>query len=426
MPIVPRVRIEVGFAGPDVGNVFVVGDANRGRVGIDPVGGEVWTPIEDFARSWSTAFGASQGNQPTRRYEPGTMTAVLNDPDRRFDRDNLAGPYVAAGVSLVDSMVRVRVIAEWAGIAYPLWSGFSDDWVPDYQGNDWTYVNLSATDGFKLWASEKRDGTVGGFAGELSGARISRILNSISWPVADRLIDPGTTTLQATPLTGQAQAELQLVQDTELGDIFLDQFGRAVYQDRQSPLTRPESVNVQAHFGDGGYAATGEIPYADVQRTSVDDAVLNRVTITREGGIMQVSENLTSRARYLTKSHDRTDLIMQTDASALDYAKAILYRFQNPIRHFSQITFINPAPQVEDVFWPAVLSRQIGDRIKITRRPSGGGDPIVGECLIRGIRHASDGDSWSTIWILQPADRFTYFTVGDPVKGRVGYYPVAF
>jgi hypothetical protein len=426
MPIVPRVRVEVGFAGPDVGNVFVVGDASRGRVGTDPVGGDVWTAITDYVRNWTTSFGASQGNQPIRRYEPGTMTAMLNDPDRRFDRDNLSGPYVAGGVSLVDSMVRVRVIAEWAGVAYPLWTGFSDDWVPDYQGNDWTYVNLTATDGMKLWTNEKRDAAAGGFGGELSGARVSRNLNSISWPVSDRLIDAGVTTLQATTLSGQAKAELELTQDTELGDLFLDQFGRAVFQDRQSPLTRPASVTSQVTFGDGGYALTGEIPYSDVQRTSVDDTVLNRVTIAREGGTQQLAENLTSRARYLTKSFDRSDLIMQTDSEAMNYAKAILYRFQTPTRHFSQITFINPAPEVEDVFWPSVLSRQIGDRITIIRRPSGGGSPITGDCLIRGIRHSSDGDSWSTTWVLQPADRFTYFTVGDSSRGRVGYNPVAF
>jgi hypothetical protein len=422
----PVVRIEVGFAGPDVGNVFVIGDPLRGRVGVDPIGGEVWTDITAWVRSWSCRLGASRGNDATRRYDPGTATIVLNDGDRRFDPDNLAGPYVSAGLTLIQPMVRVRITAEWAGIAYPLWQGFADDWVPDYQGNDWTYTTLTATDGTKLQASENRSGTVGGFAGELTGARITRVLNSISWPVADRVIDAGTTTVQSTGLEGQALAELQLVQDTELGDLFIDQLGRAVFQDRQSVLTRAASTTSQATFGDGGYAATGEIPYADVQRTSLDEATANRIKITRVGGTEQVAEDTASQARYLVKSYERSDLIMQSDLEALNHAKALLYRFKDPVRRFERLVFITPTPQDEDVVWPQRLGRYFGDRITIVRRPAGGGDPIEGDALIRGVEHASDGEAWTSSWVLQAADKFTYFTIGHPDRGRIGAFPIAF
>lgn len=422
----PTVRIEVGLAGPDVGNVFVIGDPLRGRVGVDPIGGEVWTDITPWVRSWSCRLGAGQGNQPTRRYDPGTATIVLNDGDRRFDPDNLGGPYVSAGVTQLLPMVRVRITAEWAGTAYPIWQGYADDWVPDYQGNDWTYCTLTATDGTKLWASDVRAGAAAGFAGELTGARTSRILNSISWPVADRVIDAGTTTVQATALQGQALAELQLTQDTELGDMFVDQLGRAVFQDRQSPLTRAASTTSQATFGDGGYAATGELPYADVLRTSADETMTNRVAITRVGGTEQIAEDTASQARYLKKSFERSDLIMQTDLEALNYAKAVLYRFGDPVRRFERLMFITPSPDVEDVIWPQRLGRAFGDRITVIRRPAGGGDPIEGDALIRGVEHASDGESWTSSWVLQAADRFTYFTIGHPDRGRIGAFPIAY
>lgn len=568
----PTVRVEVGLAGPEVGAIFVIGDPLRGRVGVDPIGGEVWTDITPWVRSWSTKLGAAQGNEPTRRYGPGTATIVLNDGDRRFDPDNLAGPYVSAGISQILPMVRVRITAEWNGIAYPIWQGFADDWVPDYQGNDWTYCTLTATDATKVWATEKRPGTASGGGGESSGARITRILNSVSWPVEDRVIDPGATSLQVTDLSGQALAELQLTQDTEMGEFFVDQLGRAVFQDRQSVLTRTESTTSQATFGDAGYVwpptfdfeggitgftstsnasvtttatafggtgaleltvvgspsqayvrpnsrwpvipghryqvtmwvrrpvagnvvaaidwqdgggsylsggsypvtalsagvwtqitdtatapagaatmtwgptlsgspATGtvlqlddvvltdldnEIPYADVLRTSLDETVANRVTITRVGGTPQVAEDLTSQARFLIKDHDRSDLTMQTDGVALNYAKSILYRYKDPVRRFERLTFITPAINVEDVTWPQLLGRYFGDRITIYRRPAGGGDPIVGDAFIRGFEHQSDGESWTSAWVLEAADKLTYFTIGHPVRGRVGRAPIAF
>lgn len=422
----PTVRVEVGLAGPDVGAVFVIGDPLRGRVGVDPIGGEVWTDITPWVRSWSCRLGASEGNSPTRRYEPGTATIVLNDGDRRFDPDNMAGPYVSAGVTQILPMVRVRITAEWAGIAYPLWQGYADDWVPDYQGNNWTYCTLTATDATKTWATEKRPGTASGGGGELSGARITRILNSISWPIEDRVIDPGVTTLQATDLSGQALAELQLTQDTEMGDLFVDQLGRAVFQDRQSVLTRPESTVSQATFGDAGYPLTSELPYADVKRTSSDQTMVNRVTITRNGGTAQTVQDLTSQARFLIKDFDRSDLTMQSDAVALNYGKSILYRYKDPTRRFSEMTFVTPTPQDENATWPQRLGRYFGDRITAVRRPAGGGAAISGDCFIRGFEHQSDGESWTTRWVLEAADKLTYFTVGSPTRGRVGRDPIAF
>lgn len=422
----PVVRVEVGLAGPDIGAVFVIGDPLRGRVGVDAIGGEVWTDITEYVRSWSTRLGASQGNSPTRRYDPGTATIVLNDGDRRFDPDNLAGPYVSAGLTLITPMVRVRITAEWDGVAYPIWQGLADDWVPDYQGNDWTYCTLTATDGTKVWASTDRTAAVAAGGGELTGARVTRVLNSLNWPVADRVIDAGTTTVQATTLEGQGLSELQLVQDTELGELFIDQLGRAVFQDRQSVLTRPESTTSQATFGDGGYAATGELPYADVKRTSLDETMTNRVSITRVGGGVQVVQDATSQLKFLVKSFDRSDLIMQSDTEALNYARALLFRFKDATRRFSRLEFLTPTPQDEGVLWPQVLGRYFGDRITVIRRPAGGGAPIQGDVLIRGVEHQSDGESWTSAWVLQAADRFTYFTVGDSDRGRVGAYPIAY
>lgn len=425
----PYVRIEVGFTSPYVGSFFTIGDPGRGRVGVDPIGAaEIWSELPaGTVRSWSVRRGVTQGNSPTRRYEPGTLSIVLNDGNRYFDPDNLAGPYVSAGVSQITPMRRVRITAIWNNVAYPIITAYSDDWVPEYIGGFWTYTTLLATDASKIFSDDDRTAAATVGAGELTGARVGRVLDSIGWPTGDRIISTGDVTVQATDLSGPALSELQLVQDTELGEFFLNGSGLAVFQDRGYVSTNAASRDSQAVFGDGGYLATGEIPYADVKLTSVDDALANRIRATRVGGTEQTAQDTASQAAYLTKTHERADLIMQTDSDAAAWANALLYQHKDPVRRVARLEFNTPAPHVEDAFWPQILGREFGDRITVRRRPAGGGAVIEHDAFVRGIEHNQvDATTWTSAWILQATDRYSYFTIGHPTLGRVGVNPIGF
>src|ERR1700754_4944443 len=116
----PYVRVYVGFASPTSGDYFTVGHPTLGRVGLNPVGPDtVWTEITEHVRTWQFRVGSTKGDDPTLRFDAGTCTILLNDGDRRFDPENLDGPYVVAGESLLKPMCRVRIVATWAGIDYP-------------------------------------------------------------------------------------------------------------------------------------------------------------------------------------------------------------------------------------------------------------------------------------------------------------------
>jgi hypothetical protein len=78
------------------------------------------------------------------------------------------------------------------------------------------------------------------------------------------------------------------------------------------------------------------------------------------------------------------------------------------------------------VLWPQVLGRQFGDRITVKRRPKGGGDPIVKDCFVRGYEHASDGAAWTSAFVLQSAERYSFFVIGDPILGAVGSNAIAY
>jgi hypothetical protein len=425
----PRVVFDIGFTASATAGVFTVGDPVLGRVGLNPVGADdIWTTLPDrCVQSWSIRRGATRGDDPTLRYDPGTLTLVLNDGDRRFDPENLLGPYVAGGVSQVLPEVRVRARAVWDGVTYPLFRGTADDFKPSYNGGFWTLSNVVATDASKVFAAQDRQAVTAVGAGENSGARVSRVLDQTGWPSADRVIATGDTTLQATTLQGNQLTELQLVQDTEQGELYVDGQGRVVFRNRRAMLTDTRSNTSQAVFGDGGFASTGEIPYASADMSTPTDALVNVINVARAGGTEQLVEDVVSKARYLPKSHTRDDLLMETDDAAFQWAAWLRYQYATPARRFSRIDFNTPRPDVEATFWPALLGRDLGDRITVKLRPAGGGDPIVKDCFVRGFEHDSANAAvWTSALILQDASRYTFFRVGDPILGRVGLNAVAY
>jgi hypothetical protein len=419
----PQVSAEVGFAvGPSVGAYLVLDDPTRGKLGTGQLAPDaVFTDVTAYTRSFATTFGANRVDSPLLRYEPATLTLQLNDFDRRFDPANLSGPYVSGGVTQVTPMRAVRIRATYAGVTYEVYRGFADSWKTVYAGPNHSVVTLSATDGSKVLRSYSRTATAPIGAGEDSGARVNRILDSVSWPDADRLISVGDTTLQATTLEGDALTELQLVQDTEMGELYIDAGGRVVFRNRQAICEDTRSNTVQAIFGDaaGELAATG-----GELSTDYDEAALaNVIRITRVGGAQQEASDALSVQNYLTHTHERGDLLMQTDTVAADYANYVLYHAKDPEQRFDVLK-VYPQSDPDNLF-PQVLGRKVGDRIRIKRRPPGGGT-IDQEVFIRGIGHEVEQEYWVTTWQLQSATTFSFLTLDDPTLGKLDQNALGF
>jgi hypothetical protein len=425
---IPEVRVEIGLSGPTVGPlIWHIGDAVRGKIGTAQIGAaDIWSDITSSVRSWSFRRGASRADGLNLRYEAGTLTVELNNGDRAFDPTNLLGPYVSGGVTELTPMVRVRLTAIWAGVAYPLITAFADSWVPDSDTPGWSTTKLTATDAFKTFATEDRTAVAPVGASEDSGARIDRILDSADWNPDDRDIAAGDSTLQATTLDGNVMSELLLTQDSELGEFYIDKLGNTTFRNRLALLTDARSNTAQAVFGDAGLIG-GEIPQAASPVDYDDQTLANRVSITRVGGTEQVAQDAASEAKYLRKTYPRTDLIMETDAEALNYALQLLSQAKDPELRFRQVDFNVARAGTGDLVWPALLGRELGDRVTVIRRPPGGGDPNERDVFIRGIAMNSDGSDWKVSFNpLQAASRQQFFTIGNPVLGRIGFNAIAF
>ena len=477
----PRLFLEAGFIATSpvpAASTLLLGDPTLGILGTGTLGAAtLWTDLSGFMRSGGVSRTSTRQQGPLWTAGVGTMSATLKDDTAAFDPSNLAGPFVAAGVTQVRPMVPIRVRAMWGGTVYPLFSGYVDSWVtPDTNwGPRYAETGVSASDGFKVLANIQRTGlTQPTGDGENTGARIRRILDSAGWSPTDRLIDTGDTLLQGTVLSGDPLSEMQLAVDTELGQLYVSGEGRVVFRHRQAPMEDPRSAQVQAVFGDspgnavttfvitpadlyaGSYAdaygggtatvapgtytgtytdtypgsPTGffELPYDAVGRAGDDTTLVNDVQITRVGGTLQEYTDQSSVAQFLfPRSYSRTDLLLETDAEAAQYARYVAALAKGGENRFDTLT-INPLRDPANL-WPQVLGRDIGDRIQVWRRPPGmGGTPIVKDVFITGITHTWSASplSWQTQWTLQDASRFQFVVLGDTKLGVLGAYPLAY
>jgi hypothetical protein len=440
----PTISVEIGFtAGAGTGTYLHLDDISRGLLDTGTLApDDLFTDVSTYVHNFTTRRGSNRVEGPVVRYEAGTATISLNNSDRRFDPTNLSGPYVSGGVTQITPMRVVRIRVAFGGgagfgiggfgigpfgegggglIVYDLFRGYADAWQIGYRQPSYSEVVLTATDGFKVLESYDRaaSGSVG--ASEDSGARVSRILNSAAWEISDRLIAVGDTTVQATTLEGTALTELYLVVDTEIGEGYIDGAGRYVFRNRNALLEDFRSNTPQATFGDGG---GDELPYENITVEYDDEQLTNLVRIARDGGAVQTAQDTTSQIQYLVHTFDRSDLLMETDTVAADYAAFILAASKDPELRIATLT-VNPLRDPDNLF-PQVLGREIGDRITIKLRPPGGGSTIERDVLIRGIEHAATPQTWSTIWTLQDAPTESFLILDHTVHGKLNSNVLAF
>ena len=279
--------------------------------------------VSDRVNLIQTAVGR---NALVDEFQTGTLTMRIVDQNGDFNPSNPLSPYYG----LLTPMRKVQITANYSGTTYPLFSGFITSYL-NTQPKDATevaYTTIQAVDAMRLAYNAQISTVAGAAAGDLSGTRINQILNQISWPASMREIDAGQTTLQADPGTARTSlGAMQTVANSEYGAIYVGFDGSFVYKDRN---TATKSIGgTPTVFADDG---TG-IPYANAVWKLDDTLIFNSAQITRSGGTTQSASNTASIDKYFIHSYNQQDLLMQTDAVALDYARAyVASRAETTIR----------------------------------------------------------------------------------------------
>jgi hypothetical protein len=255
-------------------------------------------------------------NAQADQFQTGTLSLRIVDQNGDFNPMNTAGPYYG----LLTPMRKVQITATFAGVTYPVFSGFITSYstsTPQSAVGDVVYTTIQAVDAQRLAQNAQISTVAGTSAGQLTGARINNLLDAISWPSTMRDIDPGLTTVQADPGTARTALQAcQTIETTEFGAFYVDASGSFVFQDRN--LTASSVAATPVVFNEDG---TG-IQYFDAKWVTNDTLVYNEANITATGLATQTASDAASIVKYFLHSYNQQNLLMQDTATALNYARA--------------------------------------------------------------------------------------------------------
>ena len=254
-------------------------------------------------------------NAVADQFSTGTLSLRIVDQNGDFNPQNPASPYY----ELLTPMKKVSITATYAGVTYPIFAGFITGYqtIQPKEATDVTLTTITAVDALRLAQNAQISTVTGASAGDLTGTRINQILDQIEWPNSMRDVDTGLTHVQNDPGTQRtALSACQTVSTTEYGAFYVDATGSFVFQDRD--VTVSSIAGTPTFFSDDG---TG-ITYKDAAWVLNDVLVFNKATVVRSGGSPMVSTNQDSIDKYFLHSYYVDNLLMETDAEALDYARA--------------------------------------------------------------------------------------------------------
>jgi len=249
------------------------------------------------------------------QFQTGTLSLRIVDQNGDFNPQNPNGPYFG----LLSPMRKVQITATYAAVTYPIFSGFITSYstTTPQNASDVVYTTINAVDAFRLAQNAQIATVAGTSAGQLSGARINNLLDAIDWPASMRDIDAGLTTMQADPGTARtALNAMQVVETSEYGALYVDASGSFVFQDRA--LTASSVAGTATEFNDDGT----DIAYNNAVWILNDVLVYNQANVTCSGGSVQTAIDQASIDKYFLHSYNQQNLLMQTDAVALEYAQA--------------------------------------------------------------------------------------------------------
>jgi len=333
-------------------------------------------------------------NAQADRFQTGTLTLRIVDQNGDFNPQNPSSPYFG----LLDPMRKVAISATYSNVTYPIFSGFITSYSTTTPKNalDVVYTTITAVDAFRLAQNAQISTVTGASAGDLSGTRINQILDQIAWPASMRDVDAGLTTLQADPGTARTSlAAMETVTISEYGALYVDASGSFVFQDRN--VTTASIGGTPTVFNDNGT----NIGYFDAVWRLDDTLIYNEASITRTGGTPQVATDAASIAKYFAHSYNQQNLLMQTDAVALDYAQAYVASRKETSIRCDAIT-LDLYTDNYNAGIIAALDLDFFDPITITTNQPGS-STLTKTLQVFGVAMAITPNSWkTTLTTLEP------------------------
>ena len=388
---VPTVNAVINFStGPSFAQAMILGSGIL-DTNVLADSASVIVDVSNVVDSIQTIRGR---NAQADQFQTGTLSLRIVDQNGDFNPQNPTGPYY----NLLTPMRKVQITATYGAVTYPIFSGFITSYTTTTpkNANDVVYTTIQAVDAFRLAQNAQISTVAGASAGDLSGTRINQLLDAIDWPTSMRDVDAGLTTMQADPGTARTSlAAMQTVETSEYGALYVDAAGSFIFQDRS--VTAGSTGATPTVFNDNG----SDIGYFNAVWRLDDTLVYNSASITRTGGTAQVATNSASIDKYFIHSYNQQNLLMQTDAVALDYAQAyVASRAETSIRCDAiQLDLYTDNYNAGII---AALSLDYFDPVTITTNQPGA-STLTKTLQVFGVAQSITPNSWkTTLTTLEP------------------------
>ena len=324
-------------------------------------------------------------------YEAGTCTVRVYDQTGRFNPQNTSSDLFG----YLTPLRKLRISATYLGVTYYLFSGYTTDYIYTYdQAENISYVDINASDAFRLLAMATITSVTGQANGQDTGTRIDKILDTVDFPVLMRTLDTGDSLTQADPATNRTPLEaIKNCETSEQGAFFINPEGNAVFKNRSNTISSAGATPL-------AFNQSGGIPYKNLIFAFDDKLIVNKSTVTRVGGSPQTYTDAASLAEYFPHVVNFSDLVVQTDTEAANIAAIYVGTRSTTSIRIDQMSVDLYDPLVPNGI---MLDLDYFDNVVITNiQPDG--STIVKNLQIQGVN-----------WEITPNSFLGNFTTLEPI-----------
>jgi hypothetical protein len=237
----------------------------------------------------------------------------------------------------------------------------------------------------------------------------------MQWPTNMRSIDTGNSTCIADP--GYSRAGLDAIKNAEFseqGAAYISAEGNLVFKNRTNVIKSAAATPIE-------FNSTAGIPFKSLTYAFDDKLIVNSSDMTRYGGVKQSSYNNDSIATYFPHQSNQSNLVIETDADALNIAKIyVATRASTTIRIDSMgVDLLDP-----NVPTDTILGIDYFTQLKITSiQPDG--STIIKTLQVQGVNWEITPNKLMAIYTtLEPL--VEGFVLGSVVSGIIGQSIMAY
>lgn len=422
----PVIGVEIDFSsGPSFGYPFILDSPNFGKLDVNILADSPLdlVDITPQVRKVSTRRGR---NRILSQFEAGTATVTLNDPNSDFNPQNTSSPYYGKLLPLRKIRIYATTTLGAQSVQIPLFSGYITSYDTSfYQGtNADATVTLQCVDGFRLLTNVSTEipPVPGCTTEQLSGERVGELLSFGGWPTSMMELDAGDSIMQPDPGGNRSiLAAIQTVEQSEFGAFVMTRQGKARFIDRTSVSLLADVPPLE--YSDILITPT-VYPYSNVDFSYDDQLILNDVSVTRyapEGTIPapvpQIVTDQPSIDLYSYKSGSRTNLLVLTDAEALDQAQTLVAARKDADLRIDSMT-LNLNSDIDELNTLQNLSLDIYSLINISKSMPGG-STVVRELFVQGVNHDVSPGQWNIkVYTAEPI--IQAFILDSSTQGILG------